>query len=210
MRDLIGAAIVASALAMPGGAIAATFSGGWTAQANAADPGLVVQLSTAAGAVTTRDLAVGQSYSFNLFRIWTDEATVNRGEDDQPQPIAVSFAFTNPVVSGTTQGQTFGERSGFLGVIQQGRVVWDGPLTLSFGAGNTGRMTITLSNGVFNTGLGSLDEGVTESALVRATLRYDQAPVSSPAAVPLPATLPLLAAGVGAIGLAARRRRDKA
>ena len=109
----------------------------------------------------------------------------------------------------------YGEFSGregdvISGVIQQGRVVWNGPLTLSFGQGGTGRMTISLSNGVFNSGVGGLDEGATESALVRATLRYDQAPVSSPAAVPLPATLPLLAAGVGAIGLAARRRRDKA
>ena len=207
MRYLIGAAVVA--LALPCGAMAATFSGGWTASANASDPGLVVSLSSASGAVNTSDLAVGQSYSFNLFRIWTDEATVNRGEDDQPQPISVSFAFTDPVVSGTTVGQTFGERS-LLGVIQQGRVVWNGPLTLSFGQGGTGRMTISLSNGVFNSGVGGLDEGATDSALVRATLRYDQAPVSSPAAVPLPATLPLLAAGVGAIGLAARRRRDKA
>ena len=85
MNRTIGlAAALAAGLALP--ASAATFTGGWTVDYNAFDPGLVVEVTPGSGGGTTPDLAVGDSYTFDLFRIWTDETSVNAGEDTTPAP----------------------------------------------------------------------------------------------------------------------------
>lgn len=207
MNRTIGlAAALAAGLALP--ASAATFTGGWTVDYNAFDPGLVVEVTPGAGAGTTPDLAVGDSYTFDLFRIWTDETTVNSGEDTTPAPISVAFTFVNPVAGGVIAGVTEGARSGLFGAIHDGRVTWDAPLTVRFGAGDTGRLTLSLSDATFNRGVFGLDEGERYGATVAATLRYDAA--ASPAPVPLPAALPLMALGLGALGIAGRRRGRRA
>lgn len=190
-----------TALAAPAAVSAATFTGAWTVSHNSYDPGLVVEVAPGAGGGTTPDLAVGDVHSFDLFRIWTNESSVNR-DDEAPMPIEVAFNFTDPVAGGVISGVTEGERS-FFGLLHNGRVTWDGPLVVNFGAGDTGRFTLVLSDAVFNRGLFGLDEGYRYGATVQATLRYDAAP----APVPLPAALPLLAAGIGVMGFAARRRR---
>ena len=204
MSRAIGlAAALAAGLALPGAALAATFTGGWTVDYNAFDPGLAVAATPGAGAVATPDLAVGDSYSFDLFRIWTDETTINSGEDTTPLPISVAFTFTNPVAGGVIAGVTEGERSGFFGTVHDGRVTWDAPLTVYFGAGDSGRLTLSLGDATFNRGLFGLHGGEAYGATVSATLRYDAAP----APIPLPAALPLLGLGLGALGIAGRRRR---
>lgn len=204
MNRTIGlAAALAAGLALP--ASAATFTGGWTVDYNAFDPGLVVEVTPGSGGGTTPDLAVGDSYTFDLFRIWTDETSVNAGEDTTPAPISVGFTFTNPVAGGVIAGVTEGGRSGFFGAVHDGRVTWDAPLTVRFGAGDTGRLTLSLGDATFNRSVFGLHEGERYGASVTATLRYDAAP----APVPLPAALPLMAVGLGALGIAGRRRGRK-
>jgi len=184
----------------PGIAAAATFAGGWTVSYNTADPGLVVDVAPEAGGGTTPNLEVGDSYTFNLFRIWTNETSVNAHEDEAPKPISVSFNFTDPVMGGVAQGVTSGQRV-LGGLIQKGKLTWDGPLELSFGKNGTGRLSVSLADATFNEGLFGLKPGFRHGAGVEATVRYDAAPV------PVPAALPLLAAGLGALGFAARRRK---
>ena len=199
---ILPAVATAAALALPGIAAAATFTGSWSVSANTADPGLVVAAWPGAGSGSL-DLDVGESATFDLFHIWTDEADV--GYDDlAPKPIAVDFSFADPTawgapVAGSIGGSTSGDKSLF-GLIQKGKLTWDGPLTLAFGQGGTGKLTFALSDAIFNTGLFGLKEGWKHGATVQATVSYDVAPV------PLPAALPLLLGALGLMGVAARRR----
>lgn len=192
------AVAVAAALVAPGAASAVTFSADWSVAANSSDPGLVIETAPGAGSFTTRDLAVGESATVRLFDIWTDETTVN-GDDRVAKPIQTSFSFTDPVAGGAISGSTVGESSLF-GIFQQGRLTWDGPLTLNFGSNGTGRFTLALTDAIFNDGLFGLDEGRRNGAHVKAKLTYDVAPI------PLPAALPMLLGAFGLLGAAARRR----
>jgi len=191
------AAVLAAALAFPGLAAAATFTGSWSVNANGTDPGLVVGVTPGAGGGSV-DLDVGESVTFDLFHIWTDETHV--GLDDLvPKPIAVNVSFTEPVASGVIGGGTVG-LSAVFGIIQTGLVTWSGPLTLGFGPENSGQLTVALADAVFNTGFFGLNEGIKHGATVQATLSYDVAPV------PLPAALPMLLGALGLTAVAARRR----
>ncbi len=197
----VSAAVAAAVLAFPGVAGAVSFGGTYGVSANGADPGLVVQVAPGAGVFGTPDLAVGGSHVFDVFRIWTDESSVNAGEDDVAKPVSVSFAFTAPGgFGGAASGATTGARI-LGGLFQEGRLTWDGPLVLNFGKGSTGQVTLALSDAIFNSGLFGLDKGARHGADVTATLTYDVAPV------PAPAALPLLIGGIGLLGAAGRRRR---
>jgi hypothetical protein len=198
LRNILAAAALATAC-LPGLAAAATFSGSWSVDANAADPGLVVRTAPAAPHFAA-DLEVGESRRFDLFHIWTDEADVAAREDTARKPISVGFSFSDPIAWGAVSGETAGERI-FGGLVQQGRLSWDGPLVLNFGERNSGRLTLALSDAIFNKGMFGLGEGYRHGATVAATLTYDVAPV------PLPAALPMLLGGLGLIGAVARRRR---
>lgn len=208
MGRIVPAALTAAVLVLPGAAGAVSFTGSWAVTAlNSSDPGLVVEVDPSGGAGTTPGMAVGESISFDLFRIWTTEGSVNAGEDTVPKPIAVRFDFTDPVMSGIAGGSTAGLRipdSGIVsGAVQKGVLSWDGPLVLNFGPQNSGKITIALADAVFNTGVFSLFGGEHFGADVRATLSYDMAPV------PVPAALPLLLGGIGLLGAAGRRRRGR-
>jgi len=197
----VSAAVTAVALALPGVAGAVSFGGTYGVSANGADPGLVVQVDSGPGSFATPDLAVGDDYSFDVFRIWTDESDVGAGEDDVARPISVAFNFSAPdAFGGSVTGETAGERALF-GLFQNGKLTWDGPLTLAFGPGGTGQLTLTLADAVFNSGVFGLSGGAKHGATVGATLSYDVAPV------PLPAALPLLLGGIGLLGAAGRRRK---
>ena len=191
------AAAFAAALALPGAAGAATFTGGWTVARDGVAPGLAVRVARKAAFGVMPDLEVGDSYTFDLFRIWSDETA---GRAHAPK-ISVTFDLANPVAGGVISGVTRDGRSGWRGVVRNGRLTWDGPLAVYFGAGDTGRMTLSLADALLDNGRSGDRGGRGRGATVAATLRYDVAPV------PLPAALPLLGLGLGALGVAGRRRR---
>jgi hypothetical protein len=196
------AAVLVAALALPGMASALTFAGNWQAGANTAGPGLKVALSESSGGFSTPDLAVGGSYSFDLFRIWTPDNSVDAGADLVPRPISVSFGLTAPgAAGGEVTGSTVGLRGPIFGQPQAGELTWDSPLTLAFGQGGTGKLTLALTEGLFNPLLSGLTNNAHFGRDVGATLTYDVAPV------PLPAAAWLLLGGMGVLGAASRRKR---
>lgn len=192
LRKTVLAAIAVAASAVA--AAAATFNGTFSLGGSAfSDPGLVVNASPTTGS-SSFSLNVGQSTTFNLFRIWTDETSVQY-DDTIAQSIFASFTLTQPVASGTVSGVTDGN----WGLLQYGTLNWGGPLMLSFG--NGGLLSIALSNATFNWGLFGLTPGMHRGATVTATATYVAAPV------PVPAAGALLLGGLGAMALMRRRRK---
>lgn len=190
--------LLALALAMPGAAFAATFKGTVSIAGAFADPGLVIGVAPATGGFATPDLQVGESHRFDLFRIWTDAGSL-KPDDRVAQPITATVRFGEPLGVGAFSGSTVGEPVGRF--YQQGRLEWDGPLTLNFGPNGSGQVTLSLSEAIFNKGFRSLAAGAQNGAMVSGTLRYDVAPV------PLPAALPLLIGAFGLMGATVARRR---
>ncbi len=170
---------------------------GSTVTANTTDPGLIIGTSLSAGlpavAFTLND---GQSSTFAFFNIWTDESSVNAGEDTVPKTISayLDFAIPSPNSGTTTTGETYGVRSGLLGFYQNGQLTWDGPVMVT-AADRT--FEISLSDEVFNAGefWGLGCKGATVEATV--TQRSSSVPDSS-------ATLSLL--GFGMLAIAGCRR----
>ncbi|WP_146188837.1 VPLPA-CTERM sorting domain-containing protein [Albidovulum aquaemixtae] len=180
-------------------ALAATFNGSFTIGGNAfSSPGLVVNASPTSGPLNL-NLTVGQSVTFDLFDIWTNDPLIN-GSDTTPQSIFVDFDIGRSggvgALNGTTQGNT-------AFIFQYGSVNWQAPLMLAFG--NGGLMQISLSNEIFNFGVFGLSAGQANGATVQATATLIAAPV------PLPAAGLGLLAGLGGLALVRRRRmRDAA
>lgn len=197
-KAFLSAALVAASVVLPGIAGATTFTGTWSVDVNSTDPGLVIETYPSSGSFST-SLEVGDSVTGKLFSIWTNETDV--GPDDQiPKPISMAASFSSPdSFGGILDGETTGVRELF-GFVQSGELTWDGPLTLAFGAGDTGRVTLALSDAAFNWGLFGLNEGPKWGANVYGTITYDVAPV------PVPAALPMLLGAFGILGFAARRR----
>ena len=176
--------------------LAATFNGSFTIGGSAfSSPGLVVNTSQMSGS-TSFNLNVGQSTTFDLFDIWTNDTVIN-GQDTTPQSITVGFSLSQPSTSGTVTGSSRGN-SAFI--FQWGSVDWQAPVMLAFG--NGGMLSIALSNETFNFGILGLGAGQANGATVQATATY----VSAPAPIPLPAAGFGLLAGLGALGMVRRRR----
>ncbi len=189
--------LVAAALAclLPGAASALTFTGNYTVTGSAlTDPGLVVEVAPNPGTFSF-DLDSGQSTTFNIFDIWTSETAVN-SDDRVPQSLAVNFNLLSPTGTGILGGESVA--SGLI--LQYGSVDWSSPLQIALSDGGT--LSIALSDATFNWGLFGLTPGQRNGADVFATFTY-----TSPSAVPLPAGLGLLIAGMGALGAAGYRRR---
>jgi hypothetical protein len=187
---------VVLALAFPGAAFAVTVQGSWGLGGDAlSGAGLEVRTSRQAGAFDV-DLAEGAETRFRLFRIWTDESDV--GADDRVAASLVA-GFDLP---------TFGRGGSVAGGVrgrealpfQWGTLDWQAPLELDLGGGT---LSIRLSDEAFGHGLLGLSRGRRSGADVFARVSYT-AGTASP--VPLPAGLPLVLAGLGLLGLLARRR----
>lgn len=200
MRKLL-AALALAAIAAPGIAPAATFSGTFDISGDAfSDPGLVVKTLPKSGPFSV-DLNLGEWKSVKLFRIWTDESDV--GADDKV-PNAISVLFD--VLSHGTSGSLGGTVTGYEGIFEWGEVTWNNPLTLNFGPGGSGQLSIWLTSAIFNKGLLGLKEGKKHGADIYAEFKYER----EPQVIPLPAGLLLVLTGTGAVGLLALARRRPA
>lgn len=177
-------------------AAAVTINGSFSLSGNAYnEPGLVVQTSVQGGNFSL-DLTSGQSTTFDLFSIWTNENRVN-GNNTRTRSLVADFSLGAFGASGSVNGTTTG--TNIFGVMQYGSVDWTAPLTLALN--NGGSLRIALSDETYNLGLLRLSSGINWAATVQATATY-----IAPNAVPLPASGVLL---VGAIGAAAALRRRR-
>ncbi len=206
---IMSSLLAAAACLAAGAAQATSFMGDYTISAHNSGDGLLIETLKVANLGTGFTLAnVGDSHSYQpLFKIWTDETTVNAGEDTVAKPISVSFAFTAPeVFGGSVDGNTVGQASLF-GFYQNGLLSWDNGGVATFGFGNGGLLQVALSdNLVFNSGAWwGLDEGKKHGAKVDATftLLRDSAPV------PEPAHWAMMIAGFGLVGGALRHGRGR-
>jgi len=166
------------------------------------DHGLAVNISKLAPVNLNFDLAdVGSTHERDLFKIWTNESSVNPGEDTIARDISVQFNFTDPeIFGGPLGGSTVGEFQLF-GIFQNGEVTWEDAF-LDF---NGGQLQIHLDDATFNEGIFGLDEGKRNGANIHAT--FTMLAAAPGTAVPEPATWALLIGGFGLTGVALRRRR---
>lgn len=152
---------------------------------NTTDPGLVLYWNPIQTTPVSGWYNQGDSVTFPLFQIGTEEGTVNWEDDRASKPISVSFNFSSP------PGITLDNVNGFtrgLWLVQTGMVIWDGPAVFAFG--NGGEFRISLENDSF---------GTPGSATIDATFTYVKAPVPEP--------MSLLLLGLGLLGIGAARRK---
>lgn len=179
---------------------ATLFSGSYTVDANRSEPGFVVQIENIATNPLSFNLEHGESTSFDLFRIYTNEYTVDEGEDDVRKPITVGLNFTLPSTFG---GQVVGDTAGYhdysvvFGNIQGGKVTWNSPVSFFYNPNGVEHLVVSLSNQTFNVGSGGHTfPGGWDGANVRATVK----------SVPEPGTLALFGGGLIVLGWIGRRR----
>ena len=199
MRIRIFGATAGLALALAAGAASATtFSGSYSTSYHTKDPGLVVDVSSASGTLNF-DLSQGGSTTVDLFDLYTNESSVNVGEDTTPEPIQVAFTFTEPSpsfggdVNGSTQGNSI-----LYGFVQDGSVTWSngGNQALSFGDG--GELDVHLNDATFDTSFFGLHGGEKAGAEIQGT--FTLAHASAVSAAPEPASWALMLGGVGILG----------
>ncbi len=206
MRILLSLAASAAAVCMATAAGATTYIATYNVSAYGGNSGLEIETSYDAANPFSKTLnGNGATTTFDLFDIWTDEGSLN-GSDLQHKDITVNFHFTAPgIQNGSVTGDTFG----LNGQINEGKVTWDGPLTLNFGATT---LKIALSDETFNDrwdsfhNTDSLYGGSWKQADVKATLTQ----TVNVAGVPEPASWALMIGGFGMAGAALRRRRTLA
>lgn len=203
MKNFVVSAALAFGLATSAAALPITVSGvGITTDSGGPD-GLAVETDTLISTpYFVADLAVGQSAQFDLFDIWTNQAT----SDGSDGTIEVEIALAG-LGSGSTMGLTFEDAASGS---NQGVLDFSDSETFSifYGTGVPGRIDVTLNGGTFNftpCGVGQvfcdLEPGRDGAYSVTATIAH----VYDPSPVPAPGALALL--GLGLAGLGLRRRR---
>lgn len=204
MRHLVSAALLTAAVVLPSLASATMISASYQVNLNENDPGLVVDSQDVADNPFSLDLNEGESATFKLFSIWTEESWVNN-DDEVPQAISVDFSFTLPeVLGGSVNGETVGY-SVLGGFYQEGQLTWDAPLELSYGANNDGLIRVTLHDATFNEGFFGLHDSWCYGAKVKATIELVAEATHQ---VPEPATVALLGLGLLGMGLRGRRKES--
>jgi hypothetical protein len=139
------------------------------------DDGLIINTSLSLPSTPyTFYLSDDQSNTFNFFKIWTDETTVNP-DDKVSQSISATLYFTDPLTNATVNGLTVGG-SILWGLTQWGEVTWTNPSPITVD-GRT--FQVTLSNEVFNLGAFGLNEGLYYGATVEATVKQIRSNYSS-------------------------------
>lgn len=204
MKKAITAVGVALSLSMfcMSAAQAVPISAQYHVEANSSDPGLVIQTADLAPQPFVIDLKAGESFTFDLFSIWTDESAINKREDTALSPIEVLFDFTLPEALTTSiGGETHGSHA-LGGFFQYGKVSWYDPISIVFGEFGDGLMQVSLSDESFNFGVLGTLPGERFGDDVEATIT-----MVSEATVPEPGTLGLMSLSL--LGLAAATRRKK-
>lgn len=178
-------------------AMAATIQGTFNLSGAAfgTNAGLITKTNVASGGFNV-NLTNGQSTTFNLFHIWTDEPTVDP-DDLISRALLAAFTVTGSGSSDVIAGAVQGNKSG---VLQWGSASWAAPIVLDLG--NGGQLLVSLGNTIFNLGSNRrLAPGTLNGSDVQATLTYTIAPV------PVPAAGLLLLGGFGALGAVRRRKQ---
>lgn len=194
----IGSAVV-SAMIVAGSAVAgqaATFNGIFSLGGSSFnEPGLVVATSAQSGGFSFQLDTAGQTTTFDLFDIWTNENRAN-GNNLRTGSLLADLSFVGIGAAGTISGATTGVRSGGS---DYGSLTWGAPLVVSFA--NGAQLSIVLDNAIFSQGAGRFAQGQANGATIRATATMVVAPV------PLPASGVVLLGTLGAAGAFLRRRR---
>jgi hypothetical protein len=163
------------------------------------DPGLVMQTKDILAKPTSFDLNLGDSKTFDLFKIWTNEEAVN-WDDKKAKQIKVEMGFTAPYdFGGVVYGYTYGFIEKFwIFDIPKAKVVWKDPVVFSFGPNLDGELKVYLTNEEFNL-IGCFDTCDT----VGAKFKY----IAEASAAPVPEPSTILLMGAGLLGLVTVGRR---
>jgi hypothetical protein len=209
MKKLLLAAAIASVqLVAAQAASAATFAFTPTFSSPNDGDGLTFSGTFKQSGAFTFNLNPGSSFTI------TDFLTINThdtngspflgGQVTQTDPLSVLFNFTQPSGGNGTANGTGSETLSFnfFGSLTaaDGTITWTSSPTIAFGSS---LLTIALSNGAFHDADGFFHSASPDqSADINATFTLIQ--------TPLPAALPLFAAGLGGMGMLGWRRKRKA
>jgi len=153
------------------------------------DPGLVLYVNDILTTPAYGNIAVGESATFALFELGTNECCINLFEDTNWYDIFVDFTCSSPDnVVGTASGRTRGRL-----VFDDGVVRWDDPVIFSYGDG--GQFSIGLIDAAF---------GTPGSTPVYARLQNIAAPIAS---IPEPGSVSLFGAALILLGWRMRSRQ---
>lgn len=147
--------------------------------------------------------AVGDTFVFEPFRIYTPEATVD-DDDLEAKAVILGFMFTSPspfggAVMGTTRGNFTGDDG------QNASLLWNdgGNALIPFGVG--GMLSVHVNDVFYNNGVGGLGGGEAGGATPTIFFTLLRAPEGG-TAIPEPTTWALLILGFGLAGALLRQR----